>query len=78
MARRRRPPSQGRKTFPRNHAAGIASLDLFVVRTISFKLLYGLVVAVSGAWPGAVSSNCSNALVLVQFASETNSSIDHR
>jgi hypothetical protein len=27
-----------------NHAAGIASLDLFVVRTISFKLLHGLVI----------------------------------
>ena len=35
MVRRRRPPSQGCKTFLRNHAAGIASLDLFVVRTIS-------------------------------------------
>jgi len=44
MVRRRRPPSQGCKTFLRNHAAGIASLDLFVVRTISFKLLYGLVI----------------------------------
>jgi transposase InsO family protein len=44
MIRRRRPPSQGWKTFLRNHAAGIASLDLFVVRTISFKLLYGLVI----------------------------------
>ena len=43
MVRRRRPPSQGWKTFLRNHAAGIASIDLFVVRTISFKLLYGLV-----------------------------------
>jgi hypothetical protein len=42
MVRRRRPPSQGWKTFLRNHAAGIASLDLFVVRTISFKLLCGL------------------------------------
>ena len=39
-----RPPSQGWKTFLRDHAAGIASLDLFVVRTISFKLLYGLVI----------------------------------
>ena len=39
MVRLRRPPSQGWKTFLRNHAAGIASLDLFVVRTISFKLL---------------------------------------
>jgi transposase InsO family protein len=44
MVRRRRPPSQGWKTFLRKHAAGIASLDLFVVRTISFKLLYGLVI----------------------------------
>jgi hypothetical protein len=44
MVRRRRPPSQGWKTFLRNHAAGIASLDLFVVRTIKFKLLDGLVI----------------------------------
>ena len=44
MVRRRRPPPQGWKTFLRNHAADIASLDLFVVRTISFKLLYGLVI----------------------------------
>ena len=42
--RRQGPPSQGWKTFLRNHAAGIASIDLFVVRTISFKLLYGLVI----------------------------------
>src|SRR5215471_15931610 len=41
MARRRRPPSQGWKTFLRNHADGIASMDLFVVPTISFRLLYG-------------------------------------
>ena len=44
MVRHRRPPSQGWKTFLRNHAAGIASLDLFVMRSISFKLLYGLVI----------------------------------
>jgi transposase InsO family protein len=44
MDRRGRPTSQGWKTFLRNHAAGIASIDLFVVRTISFKLLYGLVI----------------------------------
>jgi hypothetical protein len=44
MERPRRPPSQSWKTFLRNHAAGIASIDLFVVRTISFKLLYGLVI----------------------------------
>jgi transposase InsO family protein len=39
-----RPTSQGWKTFLPNHAAGIASIDLFVVRSISFKLLYGLVI----------------------------------
>ena len=44
MTRRQGPPSQGWKTFLRNHGAGIASIDLFVVRTISFKLLYGLVI----------------------------------
>jgi transposase InsO family protein len=44
MVRRRRLPSQDWKTFLRNHIDGIASLDLFVVRTISFKLLYGLVI----------------------------------
>jgi len=44
MTRRHGPPSQSRKTFLRNHAAGIASIDLLVVRTISFDLLYGLVI----------------------------------
>jgi hypothetical protein len=39
MGRCGRPTSQGWKTFRRNQAAGIASIDLFVVRTISFKLL---------------------------------------
>ena len=38
------PPSQAWKTFLRNHAAGVASIDLFAVRTISFKLLYGLAI----------------------------------
>ncbi len=44
MMRRRRPPSQGWKTFLRNHADGIATMDLFVVPTISFRLLYGLLI----------------------------------
>jgi hypothetical protein len=34
MARRRGPPSQGWKTFLRNHADGIAAMDLFGVPTI--------------------------------------------
>jgi transposase InsO family protein len=48
MAKRRRPPSQGWKTFLRNHADGIVSMDLFVVPTISFRLLYGLLILQHG------------------------------
>ena len=44
MARRRGPPSPGWRAFLRNHAAHIAAVDLFVVPTIGFKLLYGLVI----------------------------------
>ena len=44
MARHRRPPSQGWKTVLRNHADGIASIDLFVVPTLAFRLLYGLLI----------------------------------
>src|ERR1700759_2940789 len=44
MARGRRPPSQGWKTFLHNYTDGIASMDLFVVPTISFRLLYGLLI----------------------------------
>jgi Integrase core domain len=44
MVRTRRPPSQGWKTFLRNHADGIAAMDLFVVPTVSFRLLYGLLI----------------------------------
>jgi transposase InsO family protein len=40
----RRPPSQTWKTFLRNHAAGIASIDLFVVPTAFFGMLYGFVI----------------------------------
>lgn len=44
MVRRRGPPSQGWKTFLRNHAPHIGAIDMFVVPTAGFKLLYGLVV----------------------------------
>jgi len=44
MVKRRQPPSQGWKTFLRNHADGIAAMDMFVVPTISFRLLYGLLI----------------------------------
>lgn len=44
MERRRGPPSHGWKTFLRNHAPHVAAVDLFVVPTIGFKLLYGLAI----------------------------------
>jgi transposase InsO family protein len=44
MDRRRGPPSQGWKTFLRNHLPHIGAIDLFVVPTAGFKLLYGLVI----------------------------------
>jgi hypothetical protein len=34
MVRRRGPPSQGWKTFLRNHTPHIAAIDMFVVPTI--------------------------------------------
>jgi hypothetical protein len=40
MLRIGRPRSQGWKTFLRNHAAAITAIDLFVVRTISFRPIY--------------------------------------
>jgi hypothetical protein len=40
----RGPPSQGWRTFLTNHADGIAAIDLFVLPTITFRLLYCLVI----------------------------------
>jgi hypothetical protein len=39
-----RPSSQTWRTFLRNYAPDIAAIELFVVPTISFGLLYGLVI----------------------------------
>jgi len=44
MTRRRGPPSQGWGTFLRNHAPNIAAMDLFVVPTIGFDLLYAFII----------------------------------
>jgi len=40
MVKRRGSPSQGWRTFLRNHAPDIAAMDLFVVPTLGFSLLY--------------------------------------
>src|SRR5215831_10923154 len=44
MVKRREPPSQGWRTFLRNHASEIAAMDFFVVPTIGFDLLYAFVI----------------------------------
>jgi len=44
MPKGERPSGQTWWRFLRNHADGIASIDLFVVPTITFKLLFGLVI----------------------------------
>ena len=44
MVKGRGPPSQGWRTFLRNHAPDIAAMDLFVVPTIGFDLLYAFVI----------------------------------
>src|SRR5260370_37298304 len=42
MERRRGPPAQGWKTFPRNHAPHVTDIDLFAVPTIRVRLPYWL------------------------------------
>jgi transposase InsO family protein len=44
MVKRRGPPSQGWRTFLLNHAPDIAAMDLFVVPTLGFDLLYAFVI----------------------------------
>ena len=44
MRRGRRPPTQGWKTFLRNHADGIAAVDFLVVPTLTFERLFAFVV----------------------------------
>ena len=44
MVKRRGPPSQGWRTFLRNHAPDIAAMDLFIAPTIGFDLLYAFVI----------------------------------
>src|SRR5260221_7316652 len=44
MVKRRGAPSQGWRTFLRNHAPDIAAMDVFVGPTICFDLLYAFVI----------------------------------
>jgi transposase InsO family protein len=44
LPRRRRPPSQNWKTFLKNHVGSLASIDFFVVPTVTFRVLFVFVV----------------------------------
>jgi hypothetical protein len=44
LVRGRAPPSQSWKTFLRNHAQAIAAIDMCVVPTVTFDLLFGFLV----------------------------------
>jgi transposase InsO family protein len=44
MVKRQGRPGQGWSTFLRNHVPDIAAMDLFVAPTISFELLYAIVI----------------------------------
>ena len=44
IIKRRRPGDQGWRTFLHNHTPEIAAMDLFVVPTISFELLYAFII----------------------------------
>jgi hypothetical protein len=48
MMRHRGPPSQTWRTFLRNHAEAIAAIDLCVVPTVIFELLFAFVVVGHG------------------------------
>ncbi len=44
MVRRRGAPSSTWRSFLRNHAQGIAAIDMFVVASASFRLLYVMII----------------------------------
>ncbi len=44
MVRHRKPPSQSWRTFLKNHAKDLVSIDFFVVPTITFQLLFAFVI----------------------------------
>ena len=44
MVRRRGTPSPSWRSFLRNHAAGITAIDMFIVASVSFRLLYVMII----------------------------------
>src|SRR5258707_14635161 len=44
MIKRCGPPSQGWRTFMRNHSSDVAAMDLFVAPTLGFDVLYAFII----------------------------------
>jgi len=44
MPKSRKPPSQTWRIFLKNHVGCLASIDFFVIPTVTFRLLYGFLV----------------------------------
>ena len=67
MLRGRRPPSQGWKTFLRNHAHEIAAVDFLVVPTLTFERLFAFVILGIGRrnilWIGVTTNPTADWLV---------------
>ena len=59
MVKHSGPPSQGWRTFLQNHAPDIAAMDLVIVPTIGFDLLYALVIIrlQRETWSGSTSQH---------------------
>jgi hypothetical protein len=58
MVKRRGRPSQGWRTFLRNHAPDLSPMDLFVVSTLGFDLLYAFVIVrLDETWSGSASQH---------------------
>jgi hypothetical protein len=53
MVKRHGLPSQGWRTFLRNHAPEVAAMDLFVVPTIGFNMPSSLCSWIAETWPGS-------------------------
>jgi hypothetical protein len=70
MVKRHGPPSQGWRTFLRNHAADIAAMDLFVTPTIGFDLLYAFS---SSGWPAEISSGSTSHFIRPRTGSHARS-----
>jgi hypothetical protein len=73
VARKSDPPDQSWSTFVRNHAPQMAAMDLFVVPTIGFQLLYAFVIVRLAQAAAELPRQAPrrSARILIQFPNHT-------